>query len=197
VYAEANDSIGLCTLQRRHVRVHGARVDLRFRAKSGKDASLGLEDRAVARVVSALMEQRGRRLFHADGRDVDAEDVNERLAELSAGLLTVKDFRTWIGTRTAFAALRRDGAAEDREQRALAAIDAAAAALGNTRAVARAHYVHPHIIETYLDGSFGQRLAASRPPRLPGMDQSERALLGYLDALLREYGAPRAVTASG
>jgi DNA topoisomerase IB len=73
------------------------------------------------------------------------------------------------------------------EQRALAAIDAASEVLGNTRAVARAHYVHPHVVATYLDGTMPQRLARSRPVRLDGLTADERALLGYLDLLLEEY----------
>jgi len=76
-----------------------------------------------------------------------------------------------------------------READVLAAVDAAAEALGNTRAVARAHYVHPHVVETYLDGTFAKRLAARPRNRVPGMSSDERRLLGYLDGLLRDYAS--------
>ena len=188
IYAEENETIGLCTLQKRHVRVEGRAVRMRFPAKSGRRADLVLEDRAVTRVVSALLEQRGRRLFTLDGKPVAAEEVNDRLAALTDSAMTAKDFRTWRGTVTAYGLLRNSLHVEDREQRALAAIDAAAEALGNTRAVARAHYVHPHVVQTFLDGSFGDHLSRVRPVRAPGLNTCERELLGYLDVLLAEYG---------
>lgn len=189
IYAEENDSVGLCTLQKRHVTVRSAGIDLNFRAKSGRKTSLRLDDRAVARSVRQLLEQPGRRVFSFGGSPVAAEQVNERLAEITDGVVTAKDFRTWRGTLIVFTALRRS-AGEDRERDVLDAIDAAADVLGNTRAVARAHYVHPHIVETYLDGSFAKRLAHASRPRVQGMSADERALLGYLDVLLssRRWG---------
>jgi DNA topoisomerase-1 len=184
VYAEANDSVGLCTLQKKHVTVRRAGIDLDFRAKSGRQTSLHLDDAAVARAVRELMTQPGRRLFSVGGSPVNAEEVNERLADITGGVVTAKDFRTWRGTLVVFTRLRRRTKSEDRERQVLDAIDAAADVLGNTRAVARAHYVHPHVVETYLDGSFAERLAHAPRPRVQGMSADERALLGYLDVLL-------------
>lgn len=190
VYAEENDTVGLCTMQKRHVRLDGRCIELRFRAKSGKRTELSIEGAPVARVIRALETQPGRRLFSIDRSPVTADEVNARLAELTGGVMTAKDFRTWHGTLVAFRALRRHRDAEDREGQVVAALDATAAALGNTRAVARAHYVHPHLIDTYRDGTFGERLAALRPTRRKGLETDERDLLGYLDALLRDY-SPR------
>jgi DNA topoisomerase-1 len=184
VYAEENDSIGLCTLSKKHVSVTGSGVVFRFPAKSGRRAELRLADRRVARVVTELGARPGRRLFTIDGSPVVADDVNGLLGRLSDGSLTAKDFRTWRGTLVAFALLRANPDVADRERRALDAIDAAADVLGNTRAVARAHYVHPHLIETFVDGSFGERLAASKPVRRAGLSADEQAMLGYLEALL-------------
>jgi DNA topoisomerase-1 len=183
VYAEANDSVGLCTLQKKHVTLRRTGIDLDFRAKSGKQTSLHLDDVAVARSVRQLMQQPGRRVFSVGGSPVTAEEVNEQLADITGGVVTAKDFRTWRGTLVAFMTLRRSKGT-DREREVVAAIDAAAEVLGNTRAVARAHYVHPHVVATYLDGSFAERLAHAPRPRVPGMTADERALLGYLDVLL-------------
>jgi DNA topoisomerase-1 len=185
IYAEENDTIGLCTLEKRHVRVVGPTIYLAFPAKSGKRAELSLTDAAVTRVVVALLQRPGRRLFTLDRKPVTAEEVNERLAALTGGVMTAKDFRTWRGTSVAFSSLRR--ASEVSEQRALDAIDAAAAVLGNTRAVARGHYVHPHVVETFLDGTMPERLARAPRLRVPGLTEDERALLGYLDGLLADY----------
>jgi DNA topoisomerase-1 len=191
IYAEENDSYGLTTLTRRHVQVRGSSVRFDFPAKSGQSAGLTLRDPGVARVLAHLLAQRGRRLFTVAGRPIDADDVNDRLSELAGARVTAKDFRTWHGTRVAFAALRQDRPRhqlppKDAEARALAAVDAAADFLGNTRAVARAHYVHPHVVQAYLDGRLGDLLRRRRPARTPGLDPDERALLPLLTTLLAE-----------
>ena len=185
VYAEENDSFGLSTLTRRHVQVDGSTITFDFPAKSGQRTSTALVDPAVARVVRALLEQRGRRVFALQGTALSADDVNARLAALTDSSVTAKDFRTWRGTLVAFEVLRaRPATTSDRERDVLAAVDAAAEALGNTRAVARAHYVHPQMVEAYLAGTFAADVAARRPARLDGLTDTERRLLPFLDLLL-------------
>jgi DNA topoisomerase I len=187
-YAEENDSYGLTTLTKRHVSVHGGSGRFDFPAKSGKQAVVTLADRAVARVVGRLLEQRGRRLFAVNGSPVTADELNDRLAELAGARVTAKDFRTWHGTRVAFASLRRHlPPGPDAEHYALEAIDAAAEFLNNTRAVARAHYVHPHVVGAYLDATLPELLAARRPVRKPGLDIDERTLLSLLGTLLERH----------
>jgi DNA topoisomerase-1 len=185
VYAEENESFGLTTLTRKHVLVSGDTVTMTFRAKSGKQAEIGLTDRPVARVISALAQQRRRRLFTVDGAVIDAADLNALLAELTHEHITAKDFRTWHGTHAAFAHLEQ--AAEPgahREAVALHAADAAAEVLGNTRTVARAHYIHPLVLDSYVDGSFQQRLRSSAPRRQRILTGSERRLLAFLRVAL-------------
>lgn len=189
-YAEENDSFGLTTLQRRHVRVSRRRVEFAFPGKSGKRASATVDDPAVSRVLGALLDRRGRQVFALDGAAIGAEDVNERLSELSGAAITAKDFRTWRGTLVAFTWLcDRLPTTSDRERDVLDAIDAAAEALNNTRAVARAHYVHPQLIASYQSGRFRADLAARRPSRLGVLSADERRLLPLLDTLFeREPG---------
>lgn len=183
VYAEENESFGLTTLTRRHVRVHRDRVEFDFPAKSGKRAHIVARDARVAGVVGRLATQRRRRLFTVDGRAVDAAEVNTLLAGIAGERVTAKDFRTWRGTLTAFDYLRRH---QDGEPQAtvVAAVDAAAAQLHNTRAVARDHYVHPHVLSAFTDGSFANYLAAARPSRQTLLDGDERMLSGFLQVLL-------------
>ena len=66
----------------------------------------------------------------------------------------------------------------------LEAVDAAAEFLGNTRTVARTHYVHPHVLDAYLDRTFEDVMSGRRPVRTPRLDADERALVPFLDALL-------------
>jgi DNA topoisomerase-1 len=190
-YAEENASYGLSTLTKKHVRVVGGSVLFDFPAKSGKQAQVTLHDRAVARIVTRLLDQRGRRLFTVDGAPITADELNERLGQLAGARVTAKDFRTWQGTRVAFASLRGHlpppADMSTREQRVLNAVDAASEFLNNTRTVARAHYVHPHVVQAYLDGNFAELLAARRPPRSPGLDSDERALVGFLGTLLANH----------
>jgi DNA topoisomerase-1 len=194
VYAEENDSYGLTTLTRRHVRVDGPRVEFRFRAKSGQRAEVALEDEGVAAVVTRLLEKPGRWLFRVDGTRIDADEINARLARLTGAHLTAKDFRTWHGTVTAFRHLRRNlPAGEQAEARVVEAVDAAAAALGNTRAVARAHYVHPDVVDAYTSGELERFLTGRRVRDARWMDADERLLLTYLAETLERRAADLAL----
>lgn len=189
VYAEENDSFGLATLNRRHITVRGRTVMFRFPAKSGRQSEAVIEDARVARVVRRLAEQRRRRLFTVDGAALTADDVNDRLAALSQSQVTLKDFRTWRGSVVAFRQLRGSLRAEDREEIVIEAIDAAAEALGNTRAVARSHYVHPHVIEAYLGGDLDRFLTQRRSRARRHLDADEAGLLAFLNREVRRWEA--------
>jgi DNA topoisomerase-1 len=187
VYAEENESYGLSTLTRRHVQVRGDAIDFRFPAKSGKRAELTVHDAGAARVVERLAQQRARRLFTVDDVQIDSEEINARLADLTGTHLTAKDFRTWKGTTTVFRHLRRFVPADDdAEQHVLAAIDAAALTLNNTRSVARGHYVHPDVVDGYTSGALAEFLAGRRMRATKYLDVDERLLLAYLSHCLDE-----------
>ncbi|HKC26950.1 MAG TPA: hypothetical protein VKB75_02955, partial [Jatrophihabitans sp.] len=187
VYAEENDSYGLTTLERRHVRVRRSTVEFRFTAKSGLPAEVSLTDGGVARVVDRLMDQRGRWLFRVAGSRIDSDELNARLATLTGAHVTAKDFRTWHGTTTAFRYLRGHLGTEEPDRHLLGAVDAAAESLGNTRAVARAHYVHPEIVEGYTSGELERFLAARQARGARWLDADERLLLDYLRAALNRF----------
>jgi DNA topoisomerase-1 len=190
VYAEENDSYGLSTLTKRHVQVTGARIDFRFPAKSGRRAEITMTDAGVARVIDHLLGQRGRWLFSVAGGRIGSDEINARLADLTGAHLTAKDFRTWHGTTTAFRHLRKHLPADDQaETHTLAAIDAASLSLGNTRAVARAHYVHPDVIDGYTSGELERFLRGRRASGDKRLDPDERLLLAFLaDTLERRAG---------
>ncbi len=185
VYAEENDSFGLTTLTKRHVKVSGSTINLSFPAKSNKRAELTINDRQVARVITKLEQHRKRRLFTVDGHVIESGEVNELLAQLTGEHITAKDFRTWRGTLAAFSHLEQTlGHSDDLERDVLAAADAASAVLGNTRTVARAHYIHPHVLSAYTDGTFRDHLDASTRHRQQLLDGRERDLLAFLKVAL-------------
>jgi DNA topoisomerase-1 len=164
-YARLNRSFGLTTLRDRHVEVEGTSVRFRFRGKSGRVHEVGLRDRRLARVIARCQELPGQELFqYIDGdgevRDVTSDAVNDYIRDASGGPFTAKDFRTWAGTVLAYRALRALDAPDDTPDkgRVVAAIKVTADRLGNTPAVARGSYVHPAVLEAYLDGSLGGAL---------------------------------------
>ena len=164
-YARLNKSFGLTTLRDRHARVEGSRVRFRFRGKSGREHEVGLRDRRLAIVVRRCQELPGQELFQYvdDGEvsDIASDDVNEYLREIAGVDFSAKDFRTWAGTVLAYRALRALQPAESEtgaRRNVVAAIRETAGRLGNTPAVTRKSYVHPAVLEAYMDGRVGGAL---------------------------------------
>jgi DNA topoisomerase-1 len=159
-YARENNSFGLTTLRRRHVRVDGEVLCFTFRGKSGVEHSITLEDPRLARIIQRCQDLPGHELFqYLDAKkkrqSVSSDDVNMYLRELTGRDITAKDVRTWGGTMLAAVELRSMGAAASRreaDRNILRAIDAVAERLGNTRAVCRKYYVHPELLRAYLMG---------------------------------------------
>jgi DNA topoisomerase-1 len=158
-YMRENRSYGLTTLRRRHLQIDGAMLRFSFRGKSGVEHTITVADPRLARIIQRCRDLPGQELFqYLDGRKrhlVSSDDVNDYLREISGRDVTAKDFRTWGGTMLAAVELRRLGEAASRreaDRNVIAAIDAVAERLGNTRAVCRKYYVHPVLISAYLMG---------------------------------------------
>ena len=197
-YARLNRSFGLTTLRDRHARIEGTAVRFRFRGKAGQTHEVGLRDRRLASVVRRCQDLPGQELFQyldEDGavRDVASDDVNAYLREVSGGDFTAKDFRTWAGTVLAYRALQAlQPVDDDRAARrnVVEAIRRTATHLGNTPAVARGSYVHPAVLEAYLDGSLGPALVEAaeeqqEPPRMAAPGE-EAAVMDLLRQRLRD-----------
>ena len=192
--AKANNSFGLTTLRRRHVSIEGATLRFEFRGKSGVAHTVAVTDRRIARIVQRCRELPGRELFqYVDARGrrqiVYADDVNDYLRKITGRELTAKDFRTWTGTMIAAETLREMGPAQtkrDAERNVLRAIDRTAERLGNTRAVSRKYYIHPALIEAYLEGSvlppLQKRVWQKRFPHGPTLRRHEAEVLAFLKA---------------
>jgi DNA topoisomerase I len=194
-YARENRSYGLSTLRDRHVTVRGAEVRFSFRGKAGKVHEVEFRDRRLARLVKACQEIPGQELFQyydADGKRVDitSGDVNDYLREVSGSEFSAKDFRTWAGTMAAAMALQEFREIDDEAERKkaiVAAIEHVARMLGNTPAVCRAAYVHPHLLDSFLDGTMVDALSRRATGAGRGMhalSPEEAAVLGLLQARL-------------
>jgi DNA topoisomerase-1 len=203
-YAPGSDvdegSFGLATVRREHVRLRRDSIELRYPAKGGIDQAITLRDPALHAVVRALLRRRGggddllayrtKQGWH----DVCAADVNARLKELAGAEFSAKDLRTWNATVLA-AVVLAEGAARgvpssqrSRARAINAALDAVAEHLGNTRAVARASYVDPRVLEHYVEGRT-ILAAVRRAGTFDLVDEQVRARLERaLLRLLRESG---------
>jgi DNA topoisomerase-1 len=195
-YARENKSFGLTTLQNRHVKVRGAKLRFRFCGKSGKEHDIPIEDRRVARIIKKLQELPGQELFQyldekSERRQVSSDDVNQYLASIAGDAFTAKDFRTWAGTVLAVLALKEfEPFANNSEAKknVKVAITAVAKILGNTPAICRKCYVHPAVLETYLDGTLIAGLKSQTEQALAhapnGLRSDERAVLLFLQKRL-------------
>jgi DNA topoisomerase-1 len=190
-YARQNGSFGLTTLRDAHVRVRGATVRFAFRGKSRVRHAVEVNDRRLARIVRQCRDLPGQELFQyiddrGRRRDVNSADVNAYVREITGEAFTAKDFRTWAGTVLAATALRRCAPARSvatARKNVLLAIDAVAGVLGNTRAVCRKSYVHPAVIDAYMDGTLEAacRMRASRIRGAATLRLDEQAVVALLE----------------
>ena len=197
-YARHNKSYGLTTMRDKHVEIDGATVTFKFQGKSGVKHTVDITDRRIARIVQRCEEIPGYELFQyveKDGthRSVDSADVNDYLREISNQEFTAKDFRTWAGTVLVCMTLREfeSFASETEAKRNIVqAIKRVAARLGNTPSVCRKCYVHPAVLDFYMNGTMLE--VVKWPARQEDADsaetlrQEEEALLRLLQRKLEQ-----------
>jgi DNA topoisomerase-1 len=197
-YAKENKSFGLTTLRNRHVDVTATKLKFTFRGKSGKDHEVDVTDRRLAKIIRQLQDLPGQEVFQylndrEERRKVTSEDVNEYLREITGEDFTAKDFRTWAGTVLAAMALNAQEAFENKTQakkNIKDAISAVAKILGNTPAICRKCYVHPAVLETYLDGTMIEGLKQKTEETLGrkggDLKLQEAAVMSFLQARLEK-----------
>jgi DNA topoisomerase I len=203
-YARTNGSFGLTTLRDRHVDVDGAEVRFSFRGKGGKEHTVGVRDRRLARIMRHLQDLPGQELFQyvdeqGERRTIDSADVNAYLHEITGDDFTAKDFRTWAGTvlaALALAEVRTFATTREAKRNIVRAIERVATRLGNTPAICRKCYVHPQVLQAYLDGVTIRLLKARTEQAmgegLPALGAAEGVVLGLLQQRLARADSARA-----
>jgi DNA topoisomerase-1 len=203
-YARTNGSFGLTTLRDRHVDVDGAEVRFSFRGKGGKEHTVGVRDRRLARIMRHLQDLPGQELFQyvdaqGERRSIDSADVNAYLHEITGDDFTAKDFRTWAGTvlaALALAEVRTFATTREAKRNIVRAIERVATRLGNTPAICRKCYVHPQVLQAYLDGVTIRVLKARTEQAmgegLPALGAAEGVVLGLLQQRLARAESARA-----
>ncbi|HEU4373581.1 MAG TPA: DNA topoisomerase IB [Telluria sp.] len=197
-YARTNKSFGLTTLRSRHVKVDGKDIEFRFRGKSGVFHTIKLEDRRLARIIARTRDLPGQELFQYvddDGEQhtVGSADVNDYLRTITGEEYTAKDFRTWSGTVLAALALQEfekfDSEAQAKKN-IVRAIESVAEKLGNTPTICRKCYVHPAVIDAYLDGTIvdalRERATRELVDDLHNLSPEEAAVLALLQQRLQQ-----------
>jgi len=187
-YARSNGSYGLTTLRNRHAAIKGATLTLSFRGKSGVAQKVRLDDPRVARICAKLQELPGQELFQwlddaGEPRAIGSADVNDYLRRLAGDDFSAKDFRTWHASALTLERLREreaDAVSPSAARRIVNdVIDEVASRLGHTRSVCRKAYVHPAIVEHFVEGTLNGA-GTSPAMRLRGLKDSERALVALL-----------------
>lgn len=197
-YARDNRSYGLTTLRCRHAQVQGSQLVLRFRGKSGVRHDVRLDDPRVAAIVRRCQDMPGQELFQYVDDDgvahaVGSAELNEQIRQVCGEDFTAKDFRTWHATVHAWARLspcasnvKPEGTVCEvpsqaaRKRLVNEALREVAGLLGNTLAVCRKSYVHPHVLECALLNEWPQLVEAA--PARRGLNGHERTLLAFLRA---------------
>ena len=196
-YARTNKSFGLTTLRNRHVKVDGSEIAFRFRGKSGVYHKVKVQDRRLARIIARARDLPGQELFQyvddeGETHSIDSSDVNDYLRSITGEEYTAKDFRTWSGTVLAALALQEfekfDSEAQAKKN-IVRAIESVAEKLGNTPSICRKCYVHPAVLDAYLEGTvlevLRERTEQELTEDLHALQPEEAAVVAMLQQRLR------------
>ena len=196
-YAKDNGSFGLTTFRDQHATIKGGTVRFEFKGKSGVGHAIDLQDKRLAKIVKACRDLPGYELFQYIDEDgqrqtVDSADVNKYLRDISGQDFTAKDFRTWAGTvlaAKALAEVAKFKSATEAKRNVVTAIESVAKKLGNTKAVCRKCYIHPAILDAYMDGATIQTLktrAAKLSRARATLSGEEAAVVSMIERRLKK-----------
>lgn len=201
-YEKANRSYGLTTMRRRHLSLEGSSLRFTFKGKSGKQHEVSVKNRRLARLVQKLQELPGQELFRYQDEEgglhrLGSAEVNEYLRAISGQDFTAKDFRTFAATVLAawtLSELQNVDTNAAAKRNITAAIETVSKRLGNTPTICRKSYVHPEVLEGYLDGSLidalKQEVESELAAELTGLEPEEAVVLAFLQRRLKREAEP-------
>jgi DNA topoisomerase IB len=191
-YAVTNETYGLATMKKRHVRVQDGILYFDYPAKHGKRRIQAVVDPALAGDIDRLKKRRGggdellayRSRARGPWIDIKSPDINAWLKEATGADVSAKDFRTWGATVLASVGLAVSPVPDTKTARKRAmtrVVKEVAYYLGNTPAVARSSYIDPRTFERYLDGT---TIAGAIPELAEGGDGT--AIQGRIESAVLE-----------
>ena len=147
----------------------------------------------LVKLIEACRDVPGADLFQFfddDGHrhDIKSTHINEYLLQTTGVPFTAKDFRTWGGTHLAgvnLALTEPQSAQSKRKRQVSKMVKYVSSMLGNTPTVCRGSYIHPRIIDDYMEGEFHERwqeaqIKARRSKTR--LNPDERVVMCYLKA---------------
>ncbi|MDC9521867.1 DNA topoisomerase IB [Pseudoalteromonas sp. Angola-31] len=178
-----NKSFGATTLRNRHAKLTGKNIQLRYRAKSGKEREVNITDRVLSHVIKDLQDLPGQHLFQyiSDGERTNAtsSEINQYIQQIMGEDFSAKHFRTWRASVIAFKQLvKAKGALSLKSM-----LESVSEQLGNTPAIARKSYVHPDLIALCKEDEQIQtawRESLSLPRKTKYLSRYERGFLAFL-----------------
>lgn len=186
---------GVTTLRNRHMEIkRGGHLCFNFVGKHHIRHRVVCVDEELALLMADIKKIGGAKLFeyydeNGKVKAVTPRDVNEYIKAATSQEFSAKDFRTWGGTLQAAIELAELGKAEDEKQakkNIVKAVKHVAGHLGNTPTVCRDCYIHPLVIESYMEGrtieEFRRRVERSIKRIEPEYEVEEIALLKLLRA---------------
>jgi DNA topoisomerase I len=196
-YTAENETFGLSTLRKGHVRFERGAAIFDYKAKGDKRHVQELHDPDVVKLLRALARRKGGGhellAFRNGGSwvDVKASDINAYLKESAGGDFSAKDFRTWNATVLAAVGLAVRSAADPPRTRAArkrianAVVKDVARYLSNTPAVCRASYIDPRVFDKFDSGSLvrtslRRMIADTGPDEFVDREKIERAVIRLL-----------------
>jgi DNA topoisomerase IB len=194
-YTEENETFGLSTLRRRHVKIERGAAIFDYSAKGSKRHRQTIADPAIVPTVRALLKRNDpmkELLAWREGSewvDVKAAHINEYLKDVMGGEYSAKDFRTWNATVLAAVDLAEHGheatTKTARKRAANAACKRVANYLSNTPAVCRSAYIDPRVFDCYDSGetirpALRRMVADAEPGEFADRERIERAVLRLL-----------------
>ena len=156
-YKRMYGSFGLTTLEDKHVETVASKAVLSFKGKKGVYHCISIRNSRLARLIQRCKDVPGKELFQYYDDDKNAHcisstDINHYLHQTLGDDFTAKDFRTWMGSLTAFCEFKKIGNFEtptEAKRNIKQCIEGVSKRLGNTTAVCKKYYVHPAVIEAY------------------------------------------------
>lgn len=159
-YAREHRTFGITSLRKRHCRIEGNHLVFAFRGKHGVAQRRIVTDELLVGIIDELRKVPGPYLFQyldADNKvqRVCEKAVNNYVKQVLHADCTAKDFRTFGGSLMAAQILNELGPPEsdkDAKRKIATCIRQVAERLGNTPAVARSSYIHPHVLHIFQAG---------------------------------------------
>jgi len=195
-YFQENGTIGLATLQTRHIIKKWNKILLQFTWKSGKDHEIEIQNKRLRQELLKVQNQKKWNIFQYKNdwnmMRIHASTVNEFLREISkTELISAKDFRTWHATRIVFEEMieNLDSNISDTQRKKilLSGFDSAAEKLWNTRTMIKNSYAHGDLVESVEEKTFLKRYNSVKiHKKLRNLTQRESELLRYLKILYEE-----------